>query len=133
MKKIQFIILRDSTGKIQVTIEKNDENQKFNEIISNLTVESTILVRGYLKDSPMVKLNGMELIPNHIEILTKASSLPININDEEVSRSVRHDFRFLDLRNEKNRKIFEIKTAFENGLRKYCNSNGFIELHSPKI
>lgn len=133
LKKIQFIILRDSTGKIQVTIEKNDENQKLNEIISNLTVESTILVKGYLKDSPMVKLNGMELIPNHIEVLTKASTLPININDEEVSRSVRHDFRFLDLRNEKNRKIFEIETAFENGLRKYCNSNGFIELHSPKI
>lgn len=133
LKKIQFIILRDSTGKIQVTIEKNDENKKLNEIISNLTVESTILVKGYLKDSPMVKLNGMELIPNHIEVLTKASSLPINIDDEEVSRSVRHDFRFLDLRNEKNRKIFEIETAFENGLRKYCNSNGFIELHSPKI
>lgn len=133
LKKIQFIILRDSTGKIQVTIEKNEENKELNELISNLTVESTILVKGYLKDSPMVKLNGMELIPNHIEILTKASILPINVNDEDVSRSVRHDYRFLDLRTEKNRKIFEIETAFENGLRKYCNSNGFIELHSPKI
>lgn len=133
LKKIQFIILRDSTGKIQVTLEKNEENKILNEIISNLTIESTISVKGILKESLFVKLNGMELIPTNIEILSKASKLPININDADVSRSVRHDFRFLDLRSEKNRKIFEIATTFENGLRKYCDSNGFIELHSPKI
>lgn len=41
LQYVMFIILRDKTGKVQVTIEKNDANKELLASISNLTVEST--------------------------------------------------------------------------------------------
>ena len=66
---VQFIILKDDTGKVQITVEKSlEENKELVEIVNNLTIESTIKVTGVLKESPKVKLNGMELIPTKIDV-----------------------------------------------------------------
>lgn len=46
LQYVMFIILRDKTGKVQVTIEKNDDNKELLASISNLTVESTVKVLG---------------------------------------------------------------------------------------
>ena len=48
LQYVQFLVIRDTTGKVQVTIEKNEENIKLNEIVSNLTVESTVKITGTL-------------------------------------------------------------------------------------
>ena len=133
LKCVQFLILRDHSGRIQVTIEKNDENKQMNEIVKSLTIDSTLDVEGVLNDAPGVRLNGMELIPSKIKITSVADELPLNYKEKSISRSVRHDYRHLDLRTERNYKIFQIETCFENALRQYCIKNGFIELHSPKI
>ncbi len=65
LQYVQFLIIRDTTGKIQVTIEKNEENSRLNEIVSNMTVESTVKITGILLENEKVKLNGIELIPNN--------------------------------------------------------------------
>ena len=133
LKSVQFVILRDGTGKLQVTIEKNDNNSELNDIISAINTESTVKINGKLIDSPSVKLNGIELIPQSIEVTSSAEKLPINYKDSGISRSIRHDNRFLDLRTERNHKIFEIETLLEESIREYCLANEFMEIHSPKI
>ena len=86
LQYVQFMILRDRTGKVQVTIEKNDENKSLNEIVSGLTLESTVKVTGKLLESPKVKLNGMEVIPTSIEVTSVSESeLPINYKDQSSS------------------------------------------------
>ena len=83
LQYVQFVILRDGTGEVQVTIEKNDDNKSLNEIVSGLTPESTLYVTGKLMDSPNVKLNGMELIPEMIQVTSEsAPELPIDIKDK---------------------------------------------------
>ena len=37
LQYVQFVILRDGTGKVQMTIEKNEENKELVEIIDNIT------------------------------------------------------------------------------------------------
>lgn len=135
LQYVQFVILRDSTGKVQMTIEKNDENSKLVEIIDNLTLESTVKVTGTLLESPKVKLNGMELIPESIEVTSKSlPELPIDIkNKDNALRETRLDYRFLDLRREDNNLFFKCETLLEQSLREYCVNNGFMEIHSPKI
>ena len=50
-KWVMFVILRDNTGKVQMTIEKSDENnQELLEIMTNTTVESTVKITGKLKE-----------------------------------------------------------------------------------
>jgi aspartyl-tRNA synthetase len=135
LQYVQFMILRDSTGKLQVTIEKNDDNKHLNEIVSALTLESTVKVMGKLSQSEKVKLGGKELIPTNIEVTSVSlPELPIDIKDKEKTlRETRLDYRFLDLRREENNLLFRCQTLIEQAMREYWNSNDYIEIHSPKI
>ena len=135
LQYVQFLIVRDSTGKVQVTVEKNERNKELNEIVSNLTCESTVKVRGKLLRNEKVKLSGMELIPNNIIITSKClEELPLNYKDSKSALlDTRLKYRFLDLRNEKNLLIFKVQTCFVNAIREFVVKNNFIEIHTPKI
>lgn len=135
LQYVQFVILRDGTGSVQVTIEKNDENKELVEIIDNLTLESTIKVTGKLLDSPKVKLNGMEIIPTNIIVTSKSlGELPIDIKKKDNSlRETRLDWRFLDLRRNDNKLLFECQTFIERKMREYWYNHGYMEIHTPKI
>ena len=99
LQYVQFLVIRDTTGKIQVTIEKNENNSKLNEIISNLTIESTVKITGTLLKNEKVKLNGMELIPTDIIVTSKClEELPLNYKDSKSALlDTRLNYRFLDL------------------------------------
>ena len=135
LQYVQFLVLRDRTGKIQVTIEKNDDNKELNEIVSNLTLESVVTVTGKLLENEKVKLNGMEVIPTSIEINSRSENeLPINYKDKNNTLlDTRLDYRFLDLRNEKNILMFRVQSAFVQGMRDYLYENEFTEIHTPKL
>ncbi|MDP2424914.1 MAG: aspartate--tRNA(Asn) ligase [bacterium] len=136
LQYVQFIVVRDSSAKVQITIEKNPENKAMNDLVSTLTKESTIKASGTLYDRPNVKLRGMEFIPTRIEITSVSlEELPIDINDytKESNKELRLDNRFLDLRTEKNYLIFKGQTLAEMAMREHWIANNFIEIHSPKI
>lgn len=133
---VQFVILRDFTDKVQVTIEKSEEkNKEMVELISKLPLESTVRITGKLMESPKVKLNGMELIPSVIEVTSESDhELPFNYKDlNNVLSDTRMDYRWLDLRNEKNRFIFEVQSTMVGALREYVLNENFIEIHTPKL
>jgi len=133
---VQFVILKDSTGKVQVTIEKSEEsNKEMIELISNLTLDSTVKITGKLIENPKVKLNGMEIIPSKIEVTSRSDSeLPFNYKDlENVNLDTRLDYRFIDLRNEKNTLMFQVQSEFVRYLREYLYNNEFTEIHTPKL
>lgn len=136
LKWVQFVVLRDETGKVQITIEKSEEaNKELVEIIDNLTVESTLKVTGKVMDSPKVKLNGMEVIPSKIEVTSvNQGELPFNYKDiSTVNLDTRLDYRYIDLRSEKNILMFQIQSTLVRYMREYLYINGFTEIHSPKL
>ena len=135
LQYVMFIILRDKTGKVQVTIEKNDDNKELLASISDLTVESTVKVFGRLLESPNVKLNGMEIITKKIVITSLSKQeLPFDYKSRDNSlRETRLDYRFLDLRRDENRLLFECQTFIESKMREYWIQNDFMEIHTPKI
>ncbi len=135
LQYVQFVILRDSTGKVQLTIEKNEENKYLVEIVDNLTVESTLKIKGKVVLNEHVKLGGLEVIPNNIEVTSKAlPELPLDIKSKDNAlRETRLDYRFLDLRREENNLFFRCETILEHAFREYCINNNFIEIHTPKI
>jgi aspartyl-tRNA synthetase len=133
---VQFVILRDRTGKVQITIEKSvEENKELVEIISNLTLESTIELTGKVVENEKVKLNGMEIIPTSITVTSRSlPELPLNIKDKDAAEiDTRLDNRFLDLRNEYNANIFRIQSEMVRLMREFLYNNNFIEIHTPKL
>lgn len=135
MQYVQFIILRDITGKVQITIEKNEENCKLNEIVNKLTNESTIKVNGNLLENEKVKLGGIELIPSDIVVTSECKEeLPFNYKDSKSTLlDTRLTYRNLDLRNEKNILLFKVQTCLINSMREYLLKDNFIEIHTPKL
>ena len=130
-----FMIVRDMTGRVQVTIERNEQNQALVSELENASLESTVKVLGTLKVNEKVKLNGLEIIPTNITITSKAAlELPINVHDKDAQLiDNRLDYRFLDLRNELNSNIFRVQSEVFRLMREFLNSKGFIEIHSPKL
>ncbi|MCI8545470.1 MAG: aspartate--tRNA(Asn) ligase [Bacilli bacterium] len=135
LQYVQFLVVRDTTGKVQVTIEKNENNCKLNEIVSNLTCESTVKIVGTLLQNEKVKLNGMELIPSDIIVTSKClEELPLNYKDSKSALlDTRLNYRFLDLRSEKNLLMFKVQTCLINSMREFVVKNNFVEIHTPKI
>ncbi len=135
LKKMQFLVIYDITESIQVTIFKDEAHAKLNEIVSTLTPESSVKIKGEVNVSDFVKLNGVEILPTEIEIANLANSpLPIDMTDfSESNRDLRLDWRFLDLRSKEHQLIFRVQTTLEMAMREYLTTHEFIEIHSPKL
>ena len=134
-KWVMFVILRDATGKVQMTIEKSEEsNKELLEIMSKVSVESTIEVRGKVVSNEAVKLGGIEIIPQDIEITSIAETLPFDFNNlDGVNIDTRMDYKWLDMRNPRNTLIRQVESCMTEGMREYLYQNNFTEIHSPKL
>ena len=128
-----FIVLRDVSGKLQVTIEK-EKHPDWEELLASITIDSVIRVKGPVLASEYVKLNGMEMYPDEIEIESIAAPSPIVApKGEETNIDLRLDYRWIDLRTDKNTLMFKVQSLFVNKCREFLNNRDFIEIHSPKL
>ena len=134
-KWVMFVILRDQTGKVQLTLEKSEEkNQSMIELFQGLSVDSTVKVTCNVIANEAVKLGGIELIPSNVEVTSVAENLPFDYNNlDGVNIDTRLDYRWLDIRNEKNMLIRRIESCFTNAMREWLNNNDFTEIHTPKL
>ncbi len=133
-KKMQFLIVRDRTGAVQVVFEKKAD-EVLAEKISTLTTKSAVTVIGEALANPVVKLGGIEVQLKSLEINNLADSpLPFEPFGETLPElDYRLDWRYLDLRRPANLLIFKVQTTAEAAMRHYWRDNGFLEMHSPKL
>ena len=128
-KSMIFVVLKDTTGKIQVTVDRNSQPNVASEISGKLA-GSVLTVLGTPKISPYVKMGGVEVIPSQIVVESSAEALPINA---EANIDQRLAYRWIDLRDEKKALIFKIETDVEKTMRDFMLSQNFVEIHTPKI
>ena len=141
-KSMAFIVLKDITGKLQITVEK-EKLPEIAEAIEPLTGDSVISVTGVVYESEYVKLNGLEMIPTGIRVESIAAALPIQREEIPATKKRpgvprsgiddRMDFRWIDLRTDKNQLLFKVQTAMTKALREFLLERNFIEIHTPKL
>ncbi|QTE74958.1 aspartate--tRNA(Asn) ligase [Clostridiales bacterium FE2010] len=141
-KAMAFIVLKDITGKIQITLEK-EANPHLAEIVDTITQDSVISVSGKAVKNEYVKMGGIEILPEEILVESIANALPIVRKDipatkkkqavERSSIDQRIDYRWIDLRTEENQLMFKAQTVLVNALRQYLLKKNFIEIHTPKL
>ena len=134
-KAVQFIILRDHTGLIQIVAERTEANNALNELIAGLTRESAIEVTGTVVKNPGVKLGQLEVQLQTLSVEAMSDvNLPIDLfGKTETEVDKRSDWRFLDLRQPQNQLIFHVQTTVEMAMREFWIFNRFVEIHTPKI
>ncbi len=133
-KKIQFLILRDPTGLVQVAHWKpNDE--ALAEKIASLGTETALTITGKVIDNPVVKLNQLEVQLESLVLENQADSpLPFDPFAETLpALDYRLDWRYMDLRRQYNYLLFQVQTTMEMAMREYWLKHDFIEIHSPKL
>lgn len=131
MKTMTFLIVRDHTGSVQVAFVRGGEQQVLDAAIQTLTPESAVIITGQLQKNPTIHLGGQEIALTSIEIVSRAETpLPLQ---KGAKQDARMDWRFLDLRQPEQHLIFETQTVAEQAMRQFWASEGFLEIHSPKL
>ena len=128
-KNMAFIVVKDITGKLQVTIIK-EEHPEFNEMLDKLTIHSVVTFEGEVVESEYVKLGGKEMYPTSMKIESIADALPIK-DDSDID--VKMDFRWIDLRRDKNHLMLKMQTTLTNAMREFLVKKDFTEIHTPKL
>jgi aspartyl-tRNA synthetase len=129
-RAMQFIIVRDHTGTVQVTHRR--DGSALDPVLDGLTAESAVRVTGRVLANPVVSLGGLEVIPEAVTVESLAQApLPI---DARTGLEGRLDWRFLDLRRRAAaRLVFEVQTTIERAMREFAFAEGCTEMHTPKL
>ncbi|MFI9273708.1 aspartate--tRNA(Asn) ligase [Kitasatospora sp. NPDC052896] len=129
--RMQFVVVRDHTGLVQVTHRRGGDGDPVEAALERLTPESAVKITGTVVANPIVKLGGLEIRPERVEIVALAEAgLPI---DEHSGPEHRLDWRFLDLRRPERQLVLAVQTTVEQAMREVAAEEGFTELHSPKL
>ena len=130
-KRIQFIIIRDESGSVQVTYPRPSEEDSLADQVSALTHGSFVIVKGQLKHDERVKLGGIEILLEGLEVVSE--SLPDSPIAEDTSIDKRLDWRFIDFRRPELNLMMQVQTTIEQAWREHWLANDFVEIHSPKL
>lgn len=132
---IQFIILRDMYGEIQITVKRSECSDSLFQLAKEVKEHSSIGVRG--KARPQEKApNGAEIVPAEIRIFSiarKAAPFLVQSRTSTVGIDTRLDLRAVDLRRTYLGSIFRIRQTVLNSVRAFLSAEKFIEVNTPKM
>ena len=131
---IRFVILQDKNGTVQITIPRDEANNRVLKKADSLQRQYSIGVKGAVRKMEKAP-GGAEIVPTEIHILGVAKQpLPLDITGRTPAEiDVRLDARVLDLRREENQAVFRIQHVTLEGIRSFLSKRGFIEVYTPRI
>jgi nondiscriminating aspartyl-tRNA synthetase len=131
--KITFLVLRDSTGIVQIIGKKGETDENVMKSMS-LPKESVIEVKGILKKNEQAK-KGFEIIPKEITDLNPLSKqIPFEITGKvPADIDVRLNHRYIDLRRLETIAIFKIESTILQSFRDFFVAKKFTEIRPPTL
>lgn len=119
-KDLIFLILRDSSGIIQLTCKGIKEASK-------ATIESSIEISGLAKEDKRAP-EGFEVEVKDLKIIGLAETFPISKDlSDEFTRDVRH----LWIRSQKLTKILKVRSEVMWAIHEFYRKRGFYEVQAP--
>lgn len=132
---IQFIILKDMKGEIQVTAKKGECSDALFEMAKEVKEHSSLGVRGRVRPQEKAP-NGAEVVPVELKafsIARNAAPFMIQGKTPTVGIDTRLDLRAVDLRRGYLASIFRIRQTTLNATREFLARQQFIEVSTPKM
>ena len=129
-----FLIIRDLSGLAQVTLHRGNVDAELFRRVKRVPRESVVAIEGRVKSEEKAPA-GYEIIPERMEVLSEASPiLPLDTTDKVIAElDTRLDARFMDLRRERVKHIFIVRSRVLKAMRDFFDERGFIEINTPKI
>jgi aspartyl-tRNA synthetase len=132
-----FIDLRDRSGIVQCTVNKDVNPDVFSEAFKVrsefvLAVSGEVVNRAENAINKKMPTGYIEIAVSSLEILSRAETTPIYIEDDlNVSEQLRLKYRYLDLRRPSMQKILFTRHRITKVVRDYMDQKGFVEVETP--
>ncbi|MBW2056892.1 MAG: asparagine--tRNA ligase [Deltaproteobacteria bacterium] len=126
--KIHFLQVRDGTGVIQAVVSKNDVSPEVFALSDRLTRESSVVVRGLVRQDPRSPL-GYEIGVVDLEAVQIAEDFPIAPKEHGVGFLLDH--RHLWIRSPRQNAILRIRQEIVRACRDFLDSRGFVLVDAP--
>jgi len=132
-----FIDLRDREGLVQVVCDP-DRVETFGAA-EKLRNEYVVRVVGLVRPRPEGMINAnlvsgeVEVLAQEIEILNASQTPPFQLDDDNLSETVRLENRVLDLRRPPMQRNLLLRYKAAMAARRYLDEQGFIDIETPTL
>ncbi|MBC7741958.1 MAG: aspartate--tRNA ligase [Bdellovibrionaceae bacterium] len=129
-----FIDMRDREGLVQVVL---DPNKSETTSAKDFRGEYVVAIEGIVRARPegmrntKLKTGEVEVEAVRCEILNSATTVPFQIDDENVNETLRLKYRYLDLRSPRLQNNLIMRHQVARLVREFLSDNGFIEVETP--
>ena len=137
--KIIFLDLRDSSGLVQVVSTPKQELAY--KVAEKLGSEDVVKIIGQVNSRPKENINPelptgkVEILAKEVEIISKADSLPIPIDESgyDIEEAARFKNRYIDLRRKRLQINLKLRHKITKFIREFLDKQGFTEIETPYL
>ncbi len=131
--RVKFLVIRDRTGTIQAVFKRGCCPDELFRRAGKLRLETVLCVsgtleRGRTKEGVEVKASGYTVLSEPVEPLPLEPATSL-----DAGLATRLNYRWLDTRNPKVNRIFQVQAAIAAAFREYYSMRGFVEIFTSKI
>ena len=131
-----FVDLRDRTGITQVVInpEHAPEAATLAHEIRNefvLRAEGTLVARSTETVNPNMATGEVELQVERLDIVSRSTPLPFQLDEENVDETLRLRYRWLDLRRRRLQRNITLRAQMVGIIRREMEAAGFLDIQTP--
>ena len=135
---LQFVLLRDREGIVQVTANSEKIAQDLFARVKVLNLDACIRIQGVVRSreavhvNPKMKTGTVEVDLEELEVLNVCQPLPFAlVDDVKASEELRFKYRYLDMRRPKMQEVMRLRHQTAQATRNYLSSQGFWEIETP--
>jgi aspartyl-tRNA synthetase len=132
-----FIDLRDREGLVQIVCDPDRaETFKTAEDVRNefcLKIVGKVRARPAGTENTNLVSGKIEVLAHEVEVLNPSVTPPFQLDDENLSETVRLTHRVLDLRRPQMQRNMMLRYRVAMEIRKFLDANGFIDIETPML
>ena len=131
-----FVDLRDRTGVTQLVLNPERApaaaalaGELRNEFV--LQARGEVVARAPETVNPRMATGDVELAVDALEIVSRSTPLPFQLDEENVDETLRLRYRWLDLRREKLQRNLRLRAQMVGIIRRHMEEAGFLDIQTP--
>jgi aspartyl-tRNA synthetase len=131
-----FVDLRDHTGICQLVInpERSPEAAETAHDIRNefvLRARGEVVARAEDAVNPKLPTGAVEVQAAELEVLSRSTPLPFQLDEENVDETLRYRYRWLDLRRDRLQRNIRTRAQLVSIIRQEMEAAGFVDIETP--
>ena len=131
-----FIDLRDQTGVGQLVINPErsqaaaeEAHEIRNEFV--LQAKGDVVARSPETVNPRLPTGEVEIQVDELEVVSRSTPLPFQLDEENVDETLRYRYRWLDLRRDRLQRNIRIRAELVSIIREEMEAAGFVDIETP--